>query len=55
MEKIGFHIRFLVWFGSLSTGHVRMDSSVHLNTLFSDQAVNQYFVHILLLVTDNPS
>ena len=26
---------------------------VHLNTLFPGQAVNQYFVHILSLVTDN--
>ena len=39
-----------------STAMVMAWRSVHLTTLFLDkleQAVNQYFVHILLLVTDN--
>ena len=39
-----------------STAMVMAGRSVHLNTLFLgklEQAVNQYFVHILSLVTDN--
>ena len=39
-----------------STAMVMAGQSVHLTTLFPDlleQAVNQYFVHILSLVTDN--
>ena len=39
-----------------STAMVMVERSVHLTTLFLgklEQAVNQYFVHILLLVTDN--
>ena len=41
-----------------STAMVMAGRSVHLTTLFGDlgkleQAVNQYFVHILSLVTDN--
>ena len=39
-----------------STAMVMVGRSVHLTTLFLDkleQAVNQYFVHILSLVTDN--
>ena len=39
-----------------STAMVMAGWSVHLNTLFLgklEQAVNQYFVHILSLVTDN--
>ena len=38
-----------------STAMVMAGRSVHLTTLFLgklEQAVNQYFVHILLLVTD---
>ena len=42
-----------------STAMVMAGRSVHLNTLFTrklEQAVNQYFMHILLLLTDkNPS
>ena len=43
-----------------STAKVMSGRSVHLTTLFFlgklEQAVNQYFVHIVLLVTDtNPS
>ena len=39
-----------------STAMVMAGRSVHLTTLFLgklEQAVNQYFVHILSLVTDN--
>ena len=39
-----------------STAMVIAGRSVHLTTLFpgqAEQAVNQYFVHILSLVTDN--
>ena len=39
-----------------STAMVMVGRSVHLTTLFLgklEQAFNQYFVHILLLVTDN--
>ena len=39
-----------------STAMVMAERSVHLTTLFPGQAlqaVNQYFVHILSLVTDN--
>ena len=40
-----------------STSMVMAGRSVHLTTLFFlgklEQAVNQYFVHILSLVTDN--
>ena len=39
-----------------STAMVMAGQSVHLTTFFLgklEQAVNQYFVHILLLVTDN--
>ena len=40
-----------------STAMVMAGRSVHLTTLFTwaslNKAVNQYFVHILLLVTDN--
>ena len=40
-----------------STAMVMAGRSVHLTTLFFlgklEQAVNQYFVHILSLVTDN--
>ena len=42
---------------SQSTAMVMSRRSVHLTTLFLlgklEQAVNQYFVHILSLVTDN--
>ena len=36
-----------------SAAMVMAGRSVHLTTLFPGQAVNQYFVHILSLVTDN--
>ena len=36
-----------------STAMVMVGWSVHLTALFPGQAVNQYFVHILSLVTDN--
>ena len=36
-----------------STAMVMAGWSVHLTTLFPEQAVNQYFVHTLSLVTDN--
>ena len=47
-----------VWdFMSQSTAKVMLRWSVHLTTLFPGQtwleAANQYFVHILSLVTDN--
>ena len=55
------HWTDVFWFGSMlyvpgnSYGH--RGRSVHLTTLFFlgklEQAVNQYFVHILLLVTEN--
>ena len=38
-----------------STAMVMAGWSVHLTTLFSGQAVKQYFVHILSLVTDKLS
>ena len=51
---------FFVCFVALrpkSTAKVMAGRSVHLTTLFFlgklEQAVNQYFVHILSLVTDN--
>ena len=43
-------------FTSLSTAMVMAGRSVHLTAFFLgklEQAVNQYFLHILLLVTDN--
>ena len=44
-------------FTSKSTAMVLSGRSAHLTTLFFlgklEQAVNQYFVHILSLVTDN--
>ena len=45
-------------FTSQSTAMVMAGRSVHLTTLFprqalTEQAVNQYFVHILSLETDN--
>ena len=52
-------VLFVVFFFALclkSTAMVMAGWSVHLTTLFLgklEQAVNQYFVHILSLVTDN--
>ena len=53
-------ILFVLLFYVKSTAMVIAERSVHLTTLFFlgklEQAVNQFFVHILLLVTDsNPS
>ena len=47
---------FVCCFTSQLTAMVMSGRSVHLTTLFLgrlEQAVNQYFMHILLLVTDN--
>ena len=47
----------LVCFTSQSTAMVMLGQSVHLTTLFFlgklEQVVNQYFVYILVLVTNN--
>ena len=47
----------LVCFTSQSTAMVMLGQSVHLTTLFIlgklEQVVNQYFVYILVLVTNN--
>ena len=47
----------LVYFTSQSTAMVILGQSVHLTTLFFlgklEQVVNQYFVYILVLVTNN--
>ena len=56
-----FHLSILCFvcvfaLGCKSTAMVMVGRSVHLTTLFLGklvQAVNQYFVHILSLVTDN--
>ena len=57
-RKVMSHSLF-VWFVALrpkSTAMVMVGGLVHLTSLFHcklEQAVNQYFVHILSLVTDN--
>ena len=51
-----FFVFFNCCLTSQSTAMVMGGRSVHLTKLFLDkleQAVNQYFVHILMLVTDN--
>ena len=54
-----FRVLFVCLFVALrpkSTAMVIAGQSVHLTTLFPgklEQAVNQHFVHILSLVTDN--
>ena len=49
------HLCFVLLLTSQSTAMVMAGRSVHLTTLFLgklEQAVNQYFVHLLSLVTD---
>ena len=47
-----FWFDFILYVPAKSYGHVGMVSS-HNHTVFPGQAFNQYFVHIISLVTDN--